>query len=473
MSVLPVQTGEVIDGKYRVDELIGTGGMGVVFAAQHLQLDDRVAIKFMRPEGLDDPQTVERFSREARAAVRIKGEHVVRVMDVGTLPSGAPYMVMEYLQGSDLCHWVRTKGPLGVERAVGFLLQAGEALAEAHAQGIIHRDLKPANLFIAERTDGSQTLKVLDFGISKLSGPGEGFTQTAVMMGSPYHMSPEQMRSAKDADARSDLWAFGSILYELLAGTPPFLADNMPELVQRVMFEHPAPITSLRPDVPLAIEQVIQRCLQKDPALRFQSVRELAEALSGHCPEWSQPSLARIAAVTGTGPIVRPARKRTGTLVTTTTPGVESATVAPWTAAAARPRTRTVLGLSLSAVVLGAIAIVWGLKREEPPMPATEPTNTETAAAGTIAHTASSQSFSQKPPAVPVSPSPTPAPTSEAEQAVAPAGTPQSPTATPSAKAPATRARLVPKPPPASEKPNPAPAGAKPRDIDALIGERH
>src|SRR4051794_37656982 len=202
----PVKEGELLAGKYRVDKVLGVGGMGVVVAAHHIQLDDRVAIKFLLPETLGNGDAVMRFAREARAAVKIKSEHVARVTDVGTLENGAPYMVMEYLEGGDLAAWLQDRGRLPVELAVDLLLQACEAIAEAHAIGIVHRDLKPANLFVARLPGGVQSVKVLDFGISKMtgfsaSGGESSATKTSALLGSPLYMSPEQMRSSKDVDA--------------------------------------------------------------------------------------------------------------------------------------------------------------------------------------------------------------------------------------------------------------------------------
>src|SRR3984885_7032800 len=192
--------------------------MGIVVAARHVQLDEKVALKFLRPEALADADAVERFAREARAAVKIKSEHVARVIDVGTLPNGAPYMVMEHLDGEDMAAWIKERGALPVEQALDFVLQACVAVADAHALGIVHRDLKPANLFCIRRSDGQLSIKVLDFGISKmtdLTGSGQGsMTRTSALMGSPLYMSPEQMRSSKDVDAKTDIWALGVILFE-------------------------------------------------------------------------------------------------------------------------------------------------------------------------------------------------------------------------------------------------------------------
>src|SRR5687768_2291671 len=200
-----VREGDILVGKYRVERVLGLGGMGVVVAAQHLGLDQRVAIKFLFPEAFSHPEALLRFDREARAAAKIKSEHVARVTDVGTLENGAPYMVMEYLEGEDLAEYLRREGALRVEEAVQLVLQACEAIDEAHKLGIVHRDLKPANLFCIQKADGSRTIKVLDFGISKLTHSvpatrGMAMTGASAMMGSPLYMSPEQMRSPRTVD---------------------------------------------------------------------------------------------------------------------------------------------------------------------------------------------------------------------------------------------------------------------------------
>src|SRR5580704_996551 len=211
-----VRVGEVLAGKYRVEGILGAGGMGVVVAAHHLQLDERVALKFLLPEALANAEAVARFDREARAAVKIKSEHVARVIDVGKLENGSPYMGMEYLDGSDLSAWLQKRGSPPIPQVVDFVLQACEAIAEAHSLGIVHRDLKPANLFCIRRPDGGLCIKVLDFGISKMSMLGDlHMTGTTAVFGSPAYMSPEQMHASKDVDGRTDVWSLGVILYEL------------------------------------------------------------------------------------------------------------------------------------------------------------------------------------------------------------------------------------------------------------------
>jgi eukaryotic-like serine/threonine-protein kinase len=296
-----VREGDILMGKYRIDKILGAGGMGVVVAAHHIRLDEKVAIKFLLPETLGSSEAVARFEREARAAVKIKSEHVARVSDVGTLENGAPYIVMEYLEGGDLSAWVHQRGPLPVEQAVEFVLQACEAIADAHGLGIVHRDLKPANLFCIRGSDNLLSIKVLDFGISKVTGgaagPDMGMTKTKSVMGSPFYMSPEQMRSAKDVDARTDIWALGVILYELLTGSAPFTGDTLPEVCVKIATETPPPLRNLRPDAPAGLEEVILKCLQKDRTLRYGNVADFAVALAPFGPKRSRTSVERISRV--------------------------------------------------------------------------------------------------------------------------------------------------------------------------------
>lgn len=296
-----VRVGEIIADKYRVERVLGVGGMGVVVAAHHIHLDARVALKFLLPETLSNSDAVVRFLREARAAVKIKSEHVARVTDVGTLPSGAPYMVMEYLEGEDLAEWLKQRGALPIEQAVEFVLQACVAVADAHALGIIHRDLKPANLFCVRRSDGQLSIKVLDFGISKMTETGgavlESVTRTAAVMGSPFYMSPEQMRSSRNVDTRTDIWALGMILFELIARRPAFRAETVTELAIQVANEPTPPIRTFRPDVPEGLEAILFKCLQKDRNARYPNVAELALALLPFAPRRAKASVERISGI--------------------------------------------------------------------------------------------------------------------------------------------------------------------------------
>ena len=298
--------GDVLAGRYRVEHVIGQGGLGVVICARHTELDERVAIKLLRPEVMQNADAVARFKREARAAVRIKSEHVARVMDVGALPGGAPYMVMEYLDGQDLKEVLAAQGPLPVEDVAEHVLQACEAVAEAHALGIVHRDLKPSNLFLTRRTDGTPCIKVLDFGISRMiarGAPGsvdDGvMTQGSVVVGSPIYMSPEQMAAARDLDARADIWALGVILYELLTGSPPFHGDTIAQLCTMILQGTPTPVRELRPDIPAKMEGMIRRCLEKLPIDRYTDVGELARDLSDFAPARSSLIAERVERVVG------------------------------------------------------------------------------------------------------------------------------------------------------------------------------
>jgi serine/threonine protein kinase len=278
--------GSVIADKYEVERVLGSGGMGVVVAARHVQLGQRVAIKFMRTVAAANPDSVTRFLREAQAAVALTSDHVTRVLDVGTLPSGAPFMVMEHLVGRDLAEHLAQNGPMPIVDAVDAVMQASEAIAEAHARGIIHRDLKPSNLFLTRRIDGAPFVKVLDFGISKshaasdINSPGGDLTGTGFAMGSPGYMSPEQVRNAKAADPRSDIWSLGVILYQLLTGIAPFAGETVGDTFAKIVSEDPVPIRQHRPEVPEGLAQTIAQCLERRATRRVQTVAQLAILLA-------------------------------------------------------------------------------------------------------------------------------------------------------------------------------------------------
>jgi len=294
--------------------------MGVVVAAMHVELDQRVALKFLLPQATVHEHVVARFAREAKAAAKIQSEHVARVLDVGTLPSGVPFVVMEFMEGEDLARILSRRGPLPVELAVGYLLETCEGMAEAHAMGIVHRDLKPANLFLATRPARRSVLKVLDFGISKSSfATSQGrLTKTSAVVGSPLYMSPEQLMSAKTVDVRSDIWALGVVLYELLTARMPFEADTLPEVIAAVMHRAHAPLHAARPEVPPGLEAVVDRCLSKEPTLRFANVAELARAVAPFGPPRSDLAVERVSQALGLDDLRPPPAERTAPFSLTT-----------------------------------------------------------------------------------------------------------------------------------------------------------
>lgn len=383
---LPVELGAVVDEKYRIDALLGAGAMSVVALAFHLELEQRVAIKFLHARSFDQEQTAQRFKREARAAARIHSEHVVRVLDVGALPDGTPYIVMEHLQGNDLATELERRGKLPATEATGYLLDACEALAAAHAAGVVHRDLKPENLFLAERSDGRRIVKLLDFGISKSvignSVTDLALTRTATFMGSPLYMSPEQMRSPRNVDARSDIWSLGAISYELLSGQLPYNAESIPQLCLAVISDEPRPLAELAPDLPPGLVAIVQRCLEKDREKRYSTVAELAMDLAPFAPLESSTAerTKRILALPAPAPETRtseeprsPRRSRVAppgrasssdSLVPTSRRREAAVTVS----LEASPARRALPMLVAGALLLGLA--IWWASRDRSPMPA-------------------------------------------------------------------------------------------------------
>ncbi|XXY17062.1 serine/threonine-protein kinase [Sorangium sp. So ce216] len=465
MAGLDMAPGSLLVGKYRIERVLGQGGMGLVVGAWHLHLDEPVAIKVLRDELAQSPAMVERFLREARAAAKIKSRHVVRVTDADRLPSGAPYLVMEWLDGCDLASIVEREGPMDTARAVRHVLEACEALGEAHALGIVHRDLKPSNLFAARQADGSTCTKVLDFGISKLLG--EELTGTGSALGTPSYMAPEQMVSARNVDARADIWALGVVLYKLLTGTVPFRASTPSELGMKVLFGDPLPPEQERPDLPPGLAQVILRCIRREPAQRFATAAELAAALApfvgragalevapgalsrppaavpgsppGKPPEAATAALAPAAAAT---PHATPA---SGTLPLRDEPGPRASaappldeTPSPTTTGghAARGRGRAVVALAAVALAAGAGFALWA--RRAPSTPETTGESSVTVAV-------------PEPAVAPAEPAPTAGPRATltpgapaSATSSAPAAAAQQAPATAAQQAPATAAQQAP-----------------------------
>ncbi|MBX3227561.1 MAG: serine/threonine protein kinase [Labilithrix sp.] len=283
---LPIQFGEVLAGKYRVDQVLGQGGMAVVLAGTHVELDAPIAIKVLLPGRAADPDAVKRFLTEARAAAKLRSENVARISDVGTTQTAAgmelPFIVMERLDGVDLATLMEAKKRLPVDEAVDFVRQAARGLAEAHALKIVHRDIKPANLFLTRSRDGAPIVKVLDFGISKTLAAVETKVERAItadkeVMGSPGFMSPEQVCADKTIDVRTDIWSLGVVLHELISGRDAFGGDALHEIFASILHAEPAPLDD---DVPAEVKAIVRRCLQKDPNQRYQNVVQLIDALS-------------------------------------------------------------------------------------------------------------------------------------------------------------------------------------------------
>jgi len=292
----PVREGDVLAGRYRVERVLAMGGMGIVVAARHIQLNHKVAVKVLT-HNADSSQANARFLTEAKASALLRSDHVVHVSDVGTLDNGKPFMVMELLDGEDLSQVLEQEGRLPIEQAVDYMLQACEGLAEAHAARIVHRDLKPGNLFRVRKKDGSELIKVLDFGVSKALSQdvrAEGtVTTTDAVFGSPLYMSPEQMTSATKADERSDIWSLGVVLYELLTRRMPFDAESMAGLAVRIATDPPDRLLTVLPDAPPTLEAVIMKCLEKKPEARYQDIAELASDLEPFCSA-ARPRVERI-----------------------------------------------------------------------------------------------------------------------------------------------------------------------------------
>jgi serine/threonine protein kinase len=281
-------------GKYVLEEELGSGGMGRVFRGRHVGLDRPVAIKLLHVELLSDPVVIKRFEREARAAAALKSRHVVQILDIDYLPSGAPFIVMEYLEGCDLSQLLeRQPTAMALADAVRYVLEACDAIAEAHARGIVHRDLKPQNLFLTNVEGADPIVKILDFGLAKrlsIAGRADDSSNDSVtgvggLIGTPHFMSPEQIRARADIDHRTDIWSIGATLYQLVTGRPPYLATNFHMLAARMLKEEASPMQRLRADVPPILDEIVLRCLCKAPDDRFQSIDQFATSLRAIMPQ--------------------------------------------------------------------------------------------------------------------------------------------------------------------------------------------
>ena len=381
--------GQLLLGKYRIEQVIGQGGMGLVLGAIHVELQHHVAIKVLLPIGVGSDVIEARFLREAQIAASLRTENVVRVFDVGRLEDNRPYMVMEWLEGRDLA-----TGPIGanlpLEEAIDYVVQACDAMAQAHARNLVHRDLKPANLFLVHDEHGVPTIKVLDFGISKIRHESQNLALTEAngLMGSPLYMSPEQVRSARDVDARADIWSLGTILFELVAGIPPFDGETLGAVFIAVTQAAPRSLREIRPEVPAELEAVILRCLAKEPDQRFQRAQDLQLAL---LPFASSRSQAKMAMRSSSAPPRLPG------LSTAPSPAVVAATsrtTGGWADEAPTDQKRrsrrhwVVAACGLGSLIVGSVGWLWFARREPTPPPtamlSASPTQLSAVAAASI-----------------------------------------------------------------------------------------
>jgi len=412
---VPVQRGDVLAGKYLVEEILGVGAMGVVVAALHVELDRRVALKFMKLEAITRPEGIERFLREARAAGRLRSEHTCQVHDVGRLENGAPYIVMELLDGEDLETLLKRAGPLPVGEVTRYMIEVCEAMAEAHAAGIVHRDLKPQNLFRLRKANGRAQIKVLDFGISKnLQSTDIVETAANVVIGTPAYMSPEQLASSKSVDPRTDIWSLGVIMYQLLVDRLPFTGSDLLSLGVAVMSQEPESPSTIRKDLDARLAFVISKCLMKDREHRFASAVELSHALAPFADPvvmWTPAAdRARAANVSSeydaqTAPTVLPPPPPTLPAATETTLGMAASESVP-----GHPRRSRHPGLLIGASVVVAAGLILGVgtylrqrDSSSPNRPLASPTRDEATATPPPAPT--------KPASAPTTPAPAPAPT--------------------------------------------------------------
>ena len=469
-----VRAGDIIAGKFQIERVLGEGGMGYVVAARHLQLGQMVALKFMREDVLTDEYR-SRFLREARNTVRLKSKHVSRVLDVGALDGGTPYMVMEYLEGTDLSALLQKRGPFPPAEACEYIIQACEAIAEAHGHGIVHRDLKPANLFLTRGSGGEPVVKVLDFGVSKVlelgvddTSPGgrrghidSVVTKATDLLGSPSYMSPEQVVSARDADALSDVWSLGIILFRLISGKAPFTGNSLGDLIQNIIHGPMPNLRDLRPDLPEGLEHVLFRCLERDKTRR-PDVIELARLLAPYAGPNVAPSLERIAIlgpalVTAIPASVHPSARTGG-----------STGPAGWSAAPPGPISNRTLDtkkdmsaasflgwasvLAIVLVTIGFVSVKFGRGPKPLPVERVGAAQTETPVEATSAPTPPTTAIAI---AVTALPTPPPPPTAETTTPMPPTtGAKPTPHARPGTPAPHA------KPPRPSAPPSPTPVPA-------------
>ncbi len=372
MALSVPQPGEVIADKYEVVRLLGKGGMGVVLEARHRKLDQRVALKFLAPAELEQAGAVQRFEREARAAALLRSPHVVRTLDVDQTPDGLPFIVMEYLDGRDASSELVRRGRIPVDEAVDWMLQACVGMREAHASGIIHRDLKPSNLFLCTTPGAPLVVKVMDFGVSKVSashGETTELTSTQTTLGTPSYMAPEQLVSAKTIDARADVWSLGVVLYRLLTGALPFTAPTPTALAIAVATTDPVDVATRGPWLPAELCAAIMKCLRREPQDRFADVGAFAAAIERFGSGRYQLPKSRQSAPQLPAPEAAP--RVDGRVATLPTAAAEGATASAWDKPAIRarrgPPLLAILGVAAALGALGIGFSVYHARKSAPP----------------------------------------------------------------------------------------------------------
>jgi tRNA A-37 threonylcarbamoyl transferase component Bud32 len=387
--------GTVLGGSYRITRLVGQGGMGAVYEGVQLRLERRVAVKLMARELSANAEAIARFRREAEVTSQLGHPHIVQVFDFGSAPTGEPYLVMEYLEGEDLEKRIARVGKMSAPAASHIIRQVASALSATHAKGIVHRDLKPANVFLLSVEGETDFVKVVDFGISKVRAAGTKLTAALAVMGTPNYMAPEQAAGRVDEiDHRTDQWALACIAYELLAGRPPFIGEDVASLLYQVIHQAPSPLANMNPGLPAALEGVLQRALSKTQGGRFQTMTEFSRAFEGAATGRVAPTTAQAIAHQ---PTVAPAAAALPAPAAAAAPtgGVAPVTTFSSTAGEAmvggetlrvRPMRRWLLavgGLAIAAAAgAGAFAFISG--RSPAPVPAVTASSTAAASAAIV-----------------------------------------------------------------------------------------
>jgi eukaryotic-like serine/threonine-protein kinase len=451
--------GQVLLEKYRIDRVLGEGGMGVVVAATHLTLGTPVAIKFLRDDFSGRGDLAARFLREAKAAVAIQSEHVARVLDVGTLASGAPYMVLELLDGVDLGVELARLGRIPVDDAVEYVLQACEAIAEAHGKGLVHRDIKPSNLFLSRRADGSPLVKVLDFGIAKAMETSESapnLTATGSTIGSPMYMAPEQIRSARTVDARADVWSLGIVLHELIAGRTPFAGETSGAVFAAIAADAPTPLRQHLATAPKDLERVILRCLEKSPDARTPSVAALADDLAAFAPPRSRVSIDRVKATLTLLAAPKPGKASADGAIAAATASSDAPTMIATAHDAtpgdgnAGPRRMPLVALVsalLGVLVAGSALALYASRSAESPVPKAASSGLGEGQAISSSPLTKSAEDGETPPALSGVPSAAPAPAATEQASASPIRTPPTSSARVSSSSGGGRKGIAPTPP--------------------------